>query len=198
MTTPGSPPNWAAIGRDLTTRADTAKASWRTPAYRRAAAPTEVVAAARKADADNALFLGEIVARHGWPGRSRIGEDGCRAAVAIAIHADQDRELQLRFLAALREAAQQGEATPAQWAHAQDRLLVNSGQPQMYGTQWIYRPDGTSGRLELLPVADPDALDRRRAQVGLVVHGERAGLLRRQHLASLSDPVVSLVERPAA
>ncbi|MBM9624713.1 hypothetical protein JE024_40015 (plasmid) [Streptomyces zhihengii] len=118
--------------------------------------------------------------------------------MAIAVHADQERQLQLRFLAALREAAQRGEATPAQWARAQDRLLVNSGQPQMYGTQWIYRPDGTGGRLELLPVTEPDALDQRRAQVGLAVHGERAGLLRRRHLASLSAPVVPPVERPAA
>ncbi|MFD8947644.1 DUF6624 domain-containing protein [Streptomyces xanthophaeus] len=199
MTTPGSPPNWVAIGRDLTARADTARESWRTPAHRRAAAPAEVFAAARKSDADNALFLADIVTQHGWPGRSRIGEDGCRAAVAIAVHADQDRQLQSRLLAALREAAQQGEATPAQWAHVQDRLLVNSGQPQLYGTQYVYRPDGPGGLLELLPVAEPDALDRRRAQLGLPVHSEQDRLLRRQHLASLStSPVVRLVERPAA
>lgn len=199
MTTPGSPPNWAAIGRDLTARADTARESWRTPAHRRVAAPAQAFAAARKADADNALFLGDIVTRHGWPGRSRVGEDGCRAAVAIAVHADQDRQLQSRFLAALHEAAQQGEATPAQWAHVQDRVLVTSGRPQLYGTQYIYRADGPGGRLELLPVVEPDALDRRRAQVGLPVHSEQARLLRGQHLASL--PAASPVrpaERPAA
>ncbi|WP_217131527.1 DUF6624 domain-containing protein [Streptomyces sp. AC558_RSS880] len=198
MTTPGKPPNWPAVGRDLTMRADTARESWRTPAHRRASAPADALAAARKTDADNALFLGEIVARHGWPGRSQVGENGCRAAVAIAVHADQDRQLQSRFLAALREAAQRGEATPAQWAHVQDRVLVTSGRPQLYGTQYVYRPDGPGGRLELLPVAEPDTLDRRRAQVGLPPHGEQAQHLRRHHLASLSASPVRLVGRPAA
>ncbi|WP_051779861.1 DUF6624 domain-containing protein [Streptomyces sp. NRRL S-241] len=201
MTTPGSPPDWASIGRDLTARADTARESWRTPAHRRATEPAEAFAAARKADADNALLLGGIVTRHGWPGRSRVGEDGCRAAVAIAVHADPDRQLQSRILAALHAAAQQGEATPAQWAHVQDRVLVTSGRPQLYGTQYLFRPDGTGGRLELLPVVEPDALDRRRAQVGLPPHGEQDGLLRQRHLASLSTPgapPTQLAERPAA
>jgi hypothetical protein len=199
MTTPESPPNWPAIGRDLTARADAARKSWRTPAHRRAATAADVFATARQADADNARYLGEIVARHGWPGRPQVGENGCQAAVAIAVHADPDRELQGRFLAALREAAQRGEATPAQWAHVQDRVLVTSGRPQLYGTQYVYRPDGMGGRLELLPVAEPDSLDRRRVQVGLPLHGEHAQRLRRHHLASLSTTsVVRLAGRPAA
>ncbi|MFJ4003861.1 DUF6624 domain-containing protein [Streptomyces sp. NPDC090023] len=193
MTTPGSPPNWSVVGRNLTMRADTARESWRAPAHRRAATPADVFVAARKADADNALFLGEIVARHGWPGQSRVGEDGCRAAVAIAVHADQDRQLQGRFLAALHEAAQQGEATPAQWAHVQDRVLVTCGRPQVYGTQYVYRLDGPGGFLELLPVAEPAALDHRRAQVGLPPYGEQAQILRHHHLASSS--VSSLASR---
>ncbi|MEU3046796.1 DUF6624 domain-containing protein [Streptomyces sp. NPDC006984] len=201
MTEPGTPPHWPAVASDLIARADTARQAWRTPAHRRGAAPADVFAAARKADADNAIFLGGIVARYGWPGRSRVGEDGSCAAAAIAVHADQDRRLQERFLAALHEAAQRGEVTPAQWAHVQDRLLVNRGQPQLYGTQYVYRPDGTGGHLELLPVAEPDTLDRRRAQVGLPPHGEQAQRLRQQHLASLSTLAASpvrLVERPAA
>ncbi|PWI04544.1 hypothetical protein DIZ27_44705 [Streptomyces sp. NWU339] len=152
-------------------------------------------AAARQADADNTRFLGEIVIRYGWPERSRAGEDGCQAAVAIAVHADQDRQLQGRLLTALREAA------PAQWAHVQDRVLVNSGRPQLHGTQYVYRPDGPGSRLEFLPVDEPAALDHRRAQVGLPPHGEQAQRLHRHHLASLSAPAASpvrLTERPAA
>ncbi|ODA71629.1 DUF6624 domain-containing protein [Streptomyces sp. AVP053U2] len=187
MTTPGSPLNWPAIGRELTTRAEIARESWRTPAHRRSATPADLFAAARKADADNALFLGEIVVRYGWPGRSQVGENGCQAAVAIAVHADQDRQLQSRFLAALHEAAQQGEATPAQWAHVQDRMLVNSGQAQLYGTQHWYRPDGL---LEPHPITDPAQLDARRADAGLPPYTEQARRLRERHgpIASLSAP----------
>ncbi|MFJ3934143.1 DUF6624 domain-containing protein [Streptomyces sp. NPDC090029] len=200
MTAPGNPPDWPAIARDLIARADATRRTWQTPAHRLAAAASaEAFAAASQTDADNAQALGTIVAQGGWPGRSRAGEDGCRAALVIALHADHDRSLQSRLLDALHQAATRNEATPAQWAHLQDRLLVNSGKPQLYGTQYLYRPNESGGRLELLPVAEPDALDRRRAQVGLPAHAEQAQLLRRHHLASLSTtPVVRLVERPAA
>ncbi|MET9117556.1 DUF6624 domain-containing protein [Streptomyces longwoodensis] len=200
MTTPGSPPNWPALGRGLTTRADTTSKSWRTPAQRRAAAAAGEFAAAREADAANVPFLGETIVRYGWPGRPQVGEPGCQAAVAIAVHADQDSPLQSRFLATLRKAAQRVEATPAPWAHVQHRMLGISGRPQLYGTQYAHRQDGAGGRLELLPVAEPDALDRRRAHVGLSPHGEQAQRLHRHHSAPLSAPVAStvrLAERPA-
>ncbi|MFJ3933762.1 MULTISPECIES: DUF6624 domain-containing protein [unclassified Streptomyces] len=199
MTAPGNPPDWTTTTRDLIARADATRRRWRTPAHRLATASAEALTAARQTDADNAHALGAIVAQGGWPGRSRAGEDGCRAALVIALHADHDRDLQSRLLDALRQAAQQGDATPAQWARLQDRVLVNSGKPQLYGTQYVYRPDGSGGRLEPAPVAEPDALDRRRAQVGLPAHSEQARLLRGHHLASLSTtPVIRLVERPAA
>ncbi|MFD7341087.1 DUF6624 domain-containing protein, partial [Streptomyces violascens] len=185
--------------RDLIARASATRTTWRTPAHRLATASADAFAAARQTDADNAQALVTLVAEGGWPGRSRVGEEGCRAALVIALHADHDRSLQSRLLDALHQAATRGEATPAQWAHLQDRLLVNSGKPQLYGTQYVYRPNESGGRLELLPVDEPDALDRRRAQVGLSPHGEKAQLLRRHHLASLSTtPAIRRVERPAA
>jgi hypothetical protein len=45
-----------------------------------------------------------------------------------------------------------------------DRVAVNAGRPQTYGTQG--RCQGR-GNLELRPVVDRDGLDRRRAEMGL-------------------------------
>ncbi|CAL9587769.1 hypothetical protein SUDANB106_05177 [Streptomyces sp. enrichment culture] len=197
MTIPDAPPDWPRIARDLLHRAEKARHTWRTPAHQLAASP-DALAAARQTDIDNAQVLDAIVARHGWPGRARVGEDGCQAAVLIALHADHDRNLQSRLLHSLHQAATRGEATRAQWAHLQDRLLVNVGRPQLYGTQYAYRPAPDGGRLELLPVHELESLDHRRDQVVLPPHGEQAQRLRRHHLASLSTtPVVRLAERPA-
>jgi hypothetical protein len=48
--------------------------------------------------------------------------------------ADHDPGLQRAFLHALRGAAAQGEASPAELAHLEDRVRVHAGQPQLYGT----------------------------------------------------------------
>ncbi|MFD6335298.1 DUF6624 domain-containing protein [Streptomyces niveus] len=104
-----------------------------------------------------------------WPGRGLVGEEACQAAVTIAVHSDHDPPFQRLMLRLLRTAVEHGEATGAQFAHLQDRFLVNSGEPQMYGTQFWYDPD--SGLRPFL-IGDPDGLDARRAEVGLRPHAE--------------------------
>jgi hypothetical protein len=56
-----------------------------------------------------------------------------------------------------------GEASPAQLAYLEDRLRVNAGQAQLYGTQFRY----TGGKLTPHPIEDPCRLDERREHVGL-------------------------------
>jgi hypothetical protein len=51
-----------------------------------------------------------IMKTHGWPGRSLIGEDGCKAAWFIVENAVLDPELQCEAFALLLEATTQGEA----------------------------------------------------------------------------------------
>jgi DNA-binding IclR family transcriptional regulator len=56
----------------------------------------DIVAALEDVDRDNTRWLGELVNRQGWPGRSLVGEDGAAAAWLLAQHADQDPTLQRR------------------------------------------------------------------------------------------------------
>lgn len=110
-------------------------------------------------DADNTAWLKEVVATHGWPGRSLVGKDGAQAAWLLAQHADLDPAFQHACLALLERAVAAGEAEPRQLAYLEDRIAVREGRPQRYGTQF----DETGPR----PIADPDTLDERRAAVGL-------------------------------
>ena len=68
-----------------------------------------------------------------------------------------------RFLDALRGAAGQGEATPSHLAYLEDRVRVNAGQPQLYGTQFTE----TDGEFRPRPIQDPHRLDERREEAGL-------------------------------
>lgn len=72
-------------------------------------------------------------------------------------------ELQERCLKLLADAAAEGEASPRNVAYLTDRVCVNRGRNQIYGTQFGGRGDSFAPR----PIEDPEHLDKRRASVGL-------------------------------
>jgi hypothetical protein len=117
----------------------------------------------QRIDEDNTRWLADLLASRGWPGRTLVGEEAAQAAWLLAQHADRDPIRQRAFLDALRAAVTQGEASAAHLAYLEDRVRVNAGQPQLYGTQFT----GTRGRLRPHPIEDPARLDQRRAQAGL-------------------------------
>src|SRR5947209_1662501 len=118
----------------------------------------------------NAARLKEIIAEHGWPGRSLVGEDGSLAAWFIAQHAIGDPPFQRTALRLLREALAKGEVTPAQPAYLEDRIRCFEGRPQVYGTQ--FEPD-ENGVLQPSPIADPEHVNERRCSIGLNTIEER-------------------------
>lgn len=115
-------------------------------------------------DADNSAWLAGVVERCGWPGWALVGDDGAMAAWMLAQHADAFPERQQRFLAALGGAVDRGDASPAQLAYLDDRVRVNAGRPQLYGTQFTVT---ASAARTPYPIEDPDGLAGRRAAVGL-------------------------------
>lgn len=117
-----------------------------------------------RVDETNTARLAEIVAAHGWPAPSLVGDDGANAAWLLAQHADRDPGLQQRFLDLVRAAVAVGEASPVDLAYLTDRAAMHAGQPQAYGTQLCRDP---GGRLTAYRIADPDTVDQRRAALGL-------------------------------
>ncbi len=118
-------------------------------------------------DRANAARLGEILVAHGWPGKSLVGEQASDAAFLIVQHADAD--LQRRALPLLEQAYQSGEATGQQLAKLTDRVRLNQGKPQLYGTQVVFSSDG---EMTVEPIEDESRLDERRAKLGLSPHAE--------------------------
>jgi hypothetical protein len=115
-------------------------------------------------DAARTARLAQILDVHGWPGRDLVGEDGSEAAWAIAQHSDLDPAFQQRALELLRGAVAAGQASPGDLAYLTDRVAANTGQPQTYGTQVSCTPEGPE---PAVPLADPAAVDRLRADAGL-------------------------------
>jgi len=136
--------------------------------------PDDVAAEWQRIDEDNTRWLAEVLGTRGWPGRALAGEDGAGAAWLLAQHADHDPVRQRAFLAALRDAVERGDASPAHLAYLEDRVRVNAGQPQLYGTQFTV----TDGVLGPRPIEDPGRLDERRADAGLEPFAEYEARMR--------------------
>jgi hypothetical protein len=110
-------------------------------------------------DAKHRARLTQIIDKHGWPGKSLVGRDGAQAAWLIVQHSDADVKFQRRCLELL-ESAPEGEIKIDHVVYLTDRVLVNEGKPQRYGTQM-------GENFEPRPIEDAENVDRRRAEVGL-------------------------------
>jgi len=123
----------------------------------------EAGTAQREIDARNMNRLREILQREGWPGFRRVGKQAGNAAFLILQHAGLEDQKQ--YFPLLKEAALRREASPADAAMMEDRILMREGKNQIYGTQLV--TDKRTGKLELWAVENEEEVDARRAAVGM-------------------------------
>jgi hypothetical protein len=114
-------------------------------------------------DAKHTARMKEIVQQFGWPGKSLAGSDGATAAWLLVQHADADPKFQRHCLELMKAAAAKGEVSMHDIAYLTDRVLVNEGQKQVYGTQFTLK----HGELAPRPIEDEANLDKRRKEAGL-------------------------------
>lgn len=116
-----------------------------------------------RTDSAHASRLRELVERRGWPRRSEVGQEAVEAAFLVVQHAPFD-DWQAAMLPHVEEAVRAGELEVQDYALLFDRVQVDRGLPQRYGTQL----DGpVDGELRLHPLEDSSAVDSLRAELGL-------------------------------
>jgi Family of unknown function (DUF6624) len=131
--------------------------------------------------AEHAERLWEILDDYeAWPGRGLVGDDGARAAWLVAQFAIDDAGLQRRCLEMLELAVALDDADAVHLAYLLDRVRMNDGRDQLYGSQFVL---GARGELEPWPVDDPAAVDVRRAELGLPPFAEHAATMAREYRA---------------
>jgi len=136
-----------------------------------------LLAQMNRVDAINTARIGVIIKQHGWPGPKLIGRDGTDAFFLLAQHADP--AFQKKVLPLVQKAYSRGVLTGQNYALFTDRVLVESGKPQIYGTaakqvgQW----NNKEPVFEL--IEDEANVDKRRAEVGLMPLSEYREFLKR-------------------
>ncbi len=104
-----------------------------------------------------------ILDTKGWVGKDKVGTQANQALFLVIQHADI--KTQQKYLPMMREAVKKGNASVSSLALLEDRVALRVGKKQIYGSQIGRNPK--TNKNYVLPLEDPDNVDRRRSEVGL-------------------------------
>ena len=124
-------------------------------------------------DKPNMKRLNEIYNSIGFPDGERVGKDGIHAYYLILQHSS-DIELKQKSLPGITRAFEAKHLSPSDYANFTDRLLVNLGKPQVYGSNFDFK----DGKLVMSKTEDLKNLDERRKKIGLMPIAEYAKILK--------------------
>lgn len=114
-------------------------------------------------DVHNTERMKEIIAQIGWPTLSNWGVEAANDARILVQHADHDPDFQ-RHCLELMKCLPPEEVQIHNFVYLADRVCINEGRPQLYGTQVRLNADG---RYEAYNLDDPELVKERREMVGL-------------------------------
>jgi hypothetical protein len=116
-------------------------------------------------DSLNYFLLQKIFDQYGFPNYDVVGENGSNSFWLLVQHQDRHPSFQDSVLIKMKIEVDAKKASSGNYAYLVDRVKVNKGQEQVYGTQMELNPAQTS----YVPksVIDPEKLNERRFSVGL-------------------------------
>lgn len=117
-------------------------------------------------DARATRLMRDLLDQWDWIDRDRFGAKVSDYAWLLVQHADHHPEFQKLALSRMAPYLSGGGIKKANYAFLFDRVAVNAGRMQRFGTQpvWDCTPDG---QLKLQPVEDSERLDERRASLDM-------------------------------
>ena len=120
-----------------------------------------------RVDSLNQAIVFGILDKEGWP--SHLSDKANRAIWIVIDHSDL--AYRSKYLGLVKEKADEGVLDKTDYAILNDRVLMEEGKPQIYGTQIkmvaTIVDDEIAMQLCLWPVENPAALDSLRSTVGL-------------------------------
>ncbi|THV58510.1 DUF6624 domain-containing protein [Chryseobacterium candidae] len=114
-------------------------------------------------DSINLLKVKKILDEKGWVGKDKVGAQANSALFLVIQHSDL--ETQKKYLPMMKEAVTKGNASSGSLALLIDRIEIREGRKQIYGSQIGTNPHNKA--LYVLPLIDPDNVDKRRKEVAL-------------------------------
>jgi hypothetical protein len=115
-------------------------------------------------DSTNILFVEHVIDKHGYPGKSLVGDSTNEAAWYIIQHSPKID----KYIPIVKKAADARELKFSLYAMMLDRYLMNKNQEQVYGTQSTMRTLKATGKNEWIvwPIKDPAHVNQLRKKAG--------------------------------
>lgn len=123
------------------------------------------------------IVLKQIISMIGWPTIQLVGNEASHMAWSLVHHADFDAEYQKSILEVLKKTSD-GQIMKSEIAFLTDRILINDGKKQLFGTQ--YEVD-QQGNIIPKPIDAMDKVDERRQKYGLNSFSEYLATLKQSH-----------------
>lgn len=114
-------------------------------------------------DSINIIKVSSILDKYGWLKSSEVGEKGNTALFGVLQHADL--KTQQKYYPLVEKAFKEGNISALLYSEFVDRVRLREGKKQLYGMQYGYKPN--SNEFFILPLIDPDNIDKRRLEIGL-------------------------------
>ncbi|MDW8849863.1 DUF6624 domain-containing protein [Flavobacterium sp. MMLR14_040] len=113
-------------------------------------------------DSVNLKKVVKILDEKGWVGKNVVGSQANKTLFLVIQHSDL--KYQQKYLPMMRDAVKKGNASANSLALLEDRVALRERHKQIYGSQISMIP---GAKAFVLPLEDPDNVDKRRAEVGL-------------------------------
>jgi hypothetical protein len=114
-------------------------------------------------DRKNQQLVVSIIEQCGFPTLECEGARSIKAVFLVIQHAD--RFLRKKYFPHFKRMAENGDFSKSTLALMEDRLLMDEGKKQIYGTQ-VHQVDGSS-EWKVYPIEDSAHVDEKRAEIGL-------------------------------
>ncbi|MEK6783559.1 MAG: DUF6624 domain-containing protein [Bacteroidota bacterium] len=112
----------------------------------------------------NRKIVSSVLEKCGWLGCSSVGTKASDALFYVVQHSEL--WMMQKYFPSLKDMASKGEAKMQHAAMMEDRILMDMGLKQKYGTQ-AYRGAETNGKFIIWPVEEPNKVNLMRRIVGL-------------------------------
>jgi len=109
--------------------------------------------------------LKELFDEYGFIGIDRAGEEGSRNFWVMVQHSDHNPDFQKEVLKKMKIEVDKGNAVPSNYGLLVDRVNINTGEKQIYGTQVTYNME--TGQAYPKPLEDSLNVNKRRRAIGL-------------------------------
>ena len=109
-------------------------------------------------------ILKGIFKEYGYPTQKIVGQESSSHFFTLIQHSDADVEFQSKMLPIIKKQVDKKQANGKEYAYLYDRIQLNKGREQLYGTQVDYDINGNAFAKNL---KDKTNVDKRRTSLGM-------------------------------